>query len=361
MTSVGLRIGFPTAPSRRVSSRPTPPGGCNNVVPSNDRSGFDYRVSADGGQTWKTATVQLPPNHTINEFDFRANLAAGVAAVAVRAHDGLTGTDQDLVYKLDMTGPGPRLLRRYDVGLGDTSAVAGVGNAVRFDFESVAIFPDGRVAVSFLDSTTTMHHPVHGTEGPAPAIAVEGTTTLGARIPPPAPAVPPAMGEPYATYTFDADGEGWTADGIPAWSPGAPGTKSGSDDAATASFGIEGPGQYVDGMDASLTSPPIATDAGQAVLELWLKTDIEDGFDFVHAEWSADGSNWLPVARFTGRSEGYPAWTKVTLGFDSPGGNVLVRFRFTSDQLCSGTTPACGGLFTGARVDEVVVGRQPEA
>jgi hypothetical protein len=262
------------------------------------------------------------------------------------------------VYKFDITGVGPRLVRLYEVGLGDTGAVAGVGNAVRFDFESVSIFPDGRVAVSFLDSTTTMHHPVNGTEGAAPAVAVELSTKLGARIPPPPAEVEPVLGEPYASYTFDGSAEGWTTSGVPTWLRTAPGTKTGSDDAATASFGIEGPGQYVDNMDAALTSPAIATEAGQTVLEFWLKMDIEDGFDFVRAEWSADGVNWVAISQFTGRGASYPNWEKFTLGFESPGGNVQVRFRFTSDLLCSGTNPACGTLYPGARVDEVVVGKQ---
>jgi hypothetical protein len=48
----------------------------------------------------------------------------------------------------------------------------------------------------------------------------------------------------------------------------------------------------------------------------------------------------------------------VTLGFDSPGGDMRVRFRFTWDPFCSGTDPSCGQLWTGARVDEVVVGKQ---
>jgi hypothetical protein len=96
----------------------------------------------------------------------------------------------------------PKVIRQYEV-LGDLSAVAGVGNPVRFDFESVTIFPDGRVAVSFLDSTTTMHHPVYGTEGFAPAIAVELSTKLGRSVPPPEPEVDPVLGEPYASFTFD--------------------------------------------------------------------------------------------------------------------------------------------------------------
>jgi hypothetical protein len=333
-------------------------GRLHDVVPTSDRSAFEYRTSDDGGATWKSLTVQLPRHHSINEIDFRANAAAGVGAVAMRAHDALSGTDQDLVYKFDITGVGPRLTRLYEVGLGDMGAVAGVGNAVRFDFESVTIFPDGRVAVSFLDSTTTMHHPIHGTEGPAPAMAIELSTTLGARIPPPAPEVPPVLGTPYASFSFDQGPEGWTTGGVPSWLRTAPGTKTGPDDPSSASFGIEGPGQYVDNMDSTVASPPIATDAGPVVLEFWLKGDIEDGFDFVRVEWSADGSNWVPISQFTGVSDGYPSWQRFTFGFDSPGGNVQVRFRFTSDLLCSGTDPACGRLYPGARVDEVVVGRQ---
>ncbi|MGH2948791.1 MAG: hypothetical protein ACRDPC_21475 [Solirubrobacteraceae bacterium] len=326
-------------------------GRVHNVVPADDGSGFDYRVSADGGRSWKTTTVELPANHVIEELDFRANRAAGVAAVAMRAEDQAAGADQDLVYKLDITGPGARLLRRYEVGLGDVNATGGVGNPVRFDFESVTVFPDGRVAVSFLDSTTTMRHPVHGTEGAAPAIAVELGTELGGRLPPPAEEVPPVLGEPYASFTFDSSAEGWTTGGIPTWTRSSPGAQ---DDASTQSFGIEGL-QYVDNMNATLTSPPIATDPGRAVLELWRKTDIEDGFDFLHAEWSADGTNWVPISRLTGESDG---WQKETFGFDSPGGDVQVRLRFTSDQLCSGINPACGRLYGGLRVDEVVVGRQ---
>lgn len=349
---------FPDGSEPEGSFQVDSAGRVHNVIPASDRAGFEYRTSDDAGDTWKSLTVQLPRNHSINEIDFRANRAAGVAAVALRAHDAVSGTDQDLVYKFDITGAGPRLTRLYEVGLGDVGAVAGVGNAVRFDFESVTIFPDGRVAVSFLDSTTTMHHPVHGTEGPAPAMAIELSTTIGARIPPPTPEVPPVMGTPYAAFSFDEGADGWTTSGVPTWLRTAPGTKTGADDPATASFGIEGPGQYADNMDAALTSPPIATDAGQTVLELWLKSDIEDGFDFVRVEWSADGANWVPISQFTGVSDGYPGWQKITLGFDSPGGNVQVRFRFTSDLLCSGTDPACGRLYPGARVDEVVVGRQ---
>lgn len=161
-------------------------GRVHNVIPSRDRRSFEYRTSEDGGGTWKTMAVDLPADHTINEIDFRANLSAGVSAVAMRARDAVGGNDQDLVYKFDISKTAPRLVRLYEVGLGDMGAVAGVGNSVRFDFESVTIFPDGRVAVSFLDSTTFMRHPVHGREGRTPAMAIELDTKRGKKIPPPA-------------------------------------------------------------------------------------------------------------------------------------------------------------------------------
>jgi hypothetical protein len=105
----------------------------------------------------------------------------------------------------------------------------------------------------------------------------------------------------------------------------------------------------------------IQTEPGFAVMEFWMKVDLEDGFDVLWTEWSATGDSWVPLAQHSGRSEGYPGWQKVTLGFESPGGNVQVRFRFTSDQLCSGVNPACGQVWNGVRIDEVVVGRQAGA
>lgn len=176
---------------------------------------------------------------------------------------------------------------------------------------------------------------------------------------PDSPPPPPVLGEPYASFTFDADAEGWTASGVPTWSRSAPGTKDGSDDPATAAFAIEGPTEYIDLLDAHLTSPPITTDSGATVLQFWVKLDIESGFDFVRVEWSADGMTWRSLADLSGRNNDYPSWEKVLLGFESPGGDIRVRFRFESDFICSALTPLCGE-FTGARVDEVIVGRQAD-
>jgi hypothetical protein len=142
-------------------------GRLHNVLPEGTR--FTYRWSSDGGTTWSSSSAQLPEGSAIEQIDFRANKEAGVAAVAIHAHDSITGTDRDLVYKIGIKGDRPRVLRQYAVGLGDANSTSGVGNDVRMDFQTVAIFPDGKLAVSFLDSTT---------DSLSPALAVEGDTRV---------------------------------------------------------------------------------------------------------------------------------------------------------------------------------------
>jgi hypothetical protein len=170
---VPAKLGDGTTPSGlfQVDSA----GRLHNVLPQGSR--FTYRWSADNGTTWKSLDVSLPDGSAIEEIDFRANRAAGVAAVLIRAQNNATGSDFDIVYKLaigkrDAT---PKLVRSYRVGLGDLNATSGVGNDVRMDFQTVTIFGDGRVAVSFLDSTTE-------NSGPAPALAIELSTKVGRKV-----------------------------------------------------------------------------------------------------------------------------------------------------------------------------------
>ena len=82
----------------------------------------------------------------------------------------------DLVYAFDIGSNTPILLRRYTVGLGDTGSQAGVGNNIRMDFQTVAVYPDGKLAVSFLDSTTHYPSPTTGAQQTRPAIAIEQKT-----------------------------------------------------------------------------------------------------------------------------------------------------------------------------------------
>ena len=146
-------------------------GWLHNVVRTGP--GFDYRLSTDGGRSWTTLEIA----DGARPGDFRANAEAGVAAVwAIR------GT-QDLVYKFDITGDEPKLIRDYAVGLGDDSRSGGVGfyglsGGHRFDFSNIGVFPDGRVAVVFMDSETTMPFPTLGTSVVAPALAIEQDTTV---------------------------------------------------------------------------------------------------------------------------------------------------------------------------------------
>jgi hypothetical protein len=183
-------------------------GRLHNVLPQGSR--FTYRWSADNGTTWRSLDVSLPDGSAIEEIDFRANRAAGVAAVLIRAQDNTTGTDYDAVYKLAIgrRDASPKLLRSYRVGLGDVNSTAGVGNSIRMDFQTVTIFNDGRLAVSFLDSTT-------GTTNPRPALAIELSTKVGRRVvEEPAPAPGTAQPPISTTVTVLAPGAGERVVGV---------------------------------------------------------------------------------------------------------------------------------------------------
>lgn len=164
--SFSLPAGTMPGGNRQTDSK----GRIHSVV----RSGSNalYRMSADGGRTW--TELELPG---INPGDLRANAGVGVAAVS-----GVQGR-QDVLYKLDISGDEPKILRRYMVGKGDDCRCSGVGfygvqGGHRFDFHSVVILPDGRLAVSFMDSENITKFPTIGTPVVAPALAVELDTTL---------------------------------------------------------------------------------------------------------------------------------------------------------------------------------------
>lgn len=136
-----------------------------------DGGQFVYRISTDGGRSWNDLKVSLPKDLGIEEVDFKANAQVGFAAVAFHVHDNKTNEDKDVLYKIDISRDSPRLWRFYEVGLGDLNVSSGVGANLRFDFETVAILPNGSVAVSFVDSKS-------GTATRAtPAVAIEMNPT----------------------------------------------------------------------------------------------------------------------------------------------------------------------------------------
>jgi hypothetical protein len=195
-------------------------GRLHNVVaddePETGETGnrFEYRMSEDGGRTFRAVKVKLPAGFRLRDYDFRVNGALGVAVVGMRAaKSGASGggggtsgiLERDLLYKIDVRGGQPALLRSYDVGLGDlVTGASAASTDPRFDFESVVLFPDGRAGISFMDSET----------GGQPAIAVEvgepfpsgwkdsSLPGLGPIAGPPTPSV----AAPPATVVVDAAG-----------------------------------------------------------------------------------------------------------------------------------------------------------
>jgi hypothetical protein len=156
-------------------------GRIHNVVGDNEPdtgetgSQFEYRLSEDGGKTFRSAKVKLPAGFRLRDYDFRVSGAQGLAVVGMRVskadaggagpNAGTTGIlERDLLYKLDVRGAQPALLRSYEVGLGDLVTGASASSTdPRFDFESVILLPDGRAGISFMDSET----------GGQPAIGIE--------------------------------------------------------------------------------------------------------------------------------------------------------------------------------------------
>jgi hypothetical protein len=120
---------------------------------------MELQTSPDGGKTWRSTTLTLPMGGKFEGgsdfFDVKVNGKLGQAVVASRADDK-KGNGQDVVWRVDVSKAQPKLLKTYAVGKGDINTVIGVlgATADRFDFPSVALFPDGRIAMSFDDSTT---------------------------------------------------------------------------------------------------------------------------------------------------------------------------------------------------------------
>jgi hypothetical protein len=127
---------------------------------------IEFSQSTDGGVTWKKTTLVLPNTVTKiqgsgNFVDVKVNGKLGQAVVATRANTQ-AGTGQDIVWRIDVRKAAPKVTKVYAVGLGNAPSaiglVAGLA-ADRFDFPSVTILPNGRIAVAFQDAKTPRHAP----------------------------------------------------------------------------------------------------------------------------------------------------------------------------------------------------------
>ena len=125
---------------------------------------LELKLSRDGGVSWRATTLVLPSTVSKIEssgsfFDVKVNGRLGQAVVSTRA-DNRYGQGQDVVWRVDLRTAQPVVSKVYAVGLGNAPTAVGLvaGLAAdRFDFPSVTLLPDGRIAMSFQDATTPRH------------------------------------------------------------------------------------------------------------------------------------------------------------------------------------------------------------
>lgn len=117
---------------------------------------FGYWMSSNGGRDWIRRNVAMPRGSQGSpDLDFRASGRLDVTVVAAHVR-GKNGTTRDLVYRFTTSGSRIKLQRIYQIGTGELVTGSGVtSTAPRFDFSTLTLLPDGRVAVSFIDQKYT--------------------------------------------------------------------------------------------------------------------------------------------------------------------------------------------------------------
>jgi hypothetical protein len=152
-------------------------GYLTEVYPAPGNRALVLATSRDGGLTWHTTTLRPPAGagtelETDDMYDVVANGRLGQAVVTARFDDA-KHLGHDVVFRVDTSKPKPALRRIYLVGKGDLRTANDVTGSLgsRFDYESVALLHDGRIVVTFDDSTCaapTLRDPDHR----APQVAV---------------------------------------------------------------------------------------------------------------------------------------------------------------------------------------------
>lgn len=133
---------------------------------------LELQLSRNGGRSWTSTTLVLPSTVSKiasdgNFFDVKVDGRLGQAVVSTRANNR-AGLGQDVVWRVDVRGAAPKVLKLYAVGLGNAPTAVGLvagAAADRFDFPSLTLLPDGRIAVSFQDATTPRHVARDGVPG----------------------------------------------------------------------------------------------------------------------------------------------------------------------------------------------------
>ena len=163
----------------------------------------------------------------------------------------------------------------------------------------------------------------------------------------------------HAFYDWETGNEGWTVEShsdLPPpseWERREPGASD-----TVAPDGSRPPDDseqawhvspYTDQDESSLISPPVTFDGSTAEVDFWMAHDLEPTFDFVHVEYSDDGSTWTTAASIDGTNQHYPSYDHKVVRFPNPsrGGALQIRFRFVSDFAISSPE------FLGVDLDKV--------
>jgi hypothetical protein len=130
------------------------------AYPTPGNASIVVATSRDGGAHWSHTTL-VPPKatgamrlETPSLYDLVANGGLGQAVVSARFDDA-KGNGHDMVFRVNTRSVQPRLTATYLVGKGDLNTANDVTGSAgyRYDYESVALLPDGKITVSFDDST----------------------------------------------------------------------------------------------------------------------------------------------------------------------------------------------------------------
>jgi hypothetical protein len=163
-----------------------------------------------------------------------------------------------------------------------------------------------------------------------------------------------------STFDFETGDEGWTVTHssqdqtmqASRWTRGPLGA-GGSANGWHVAHTTTGLHSYFNFNETTLTSPAPVTFGGQlAAVEFQMDIDTEPTFDFLHVEYSTNGTTWTEAGHFDDFSGGY---VPTEVRFLNPGAPTHIRFRFKSDELLS--SPA----FRGVSIDRITYASYPNA
>ncbi len=115
---------------------------------------FRYLLSTDGGKHWRSTKIKLPKGYEFgNDAESAVSGELGKSVITVHARNEKKETNQDFVYEFKLRGDKAKLKRIYAIGDGKGDYGVGItASGDRFDFPTIALFPDGSIAVSYANS-----------------------------------------------------------------------------------------------------------------------------------------------------------------------------------------------------------------